>query len=281
MNFYDFHIGDYASRTGHLEPMEDLAYRRMLDLYYTREEALPHEIDRVAKLIRLRGQEEAIESVLEEFFHLDQERGWVHGKCEEVIAAAQERRSKAQASANKRWQSEGNAGAMPTHSEGNAPSPSPTTQSQSQKKPPKPPKGGEPEGFAEFYDAYPKKQGREAAAKAFAKVTVGLPVLLEALSWQRDQEMWTKDGGKFVPMPSTWLNGKRWEDQRPMVDGEPDWRASRSGVERRAKQLGLKPWDEVEQWPLYLRRVVEADRGCAGEEMTLDRLMAMKEGKAA
>jgi hypothetical protein len=32
LNFYDFHIGDYASRTGHLEPMEDLAYRRLLGL---------------------------------------------------------------------------------------------------------------------------------------------------------------------------------------------------------------------------------------------------------
>lgn len=88
MNYYDFHIGDYTSRTAHLEPMEDLAYRRMLDLYYMREEPLPHEVDRVAKLVRLRGHEDVIESVLEEFFQLDQERGWVHGKCEDVIAKA-------------------------------------------------------------------------------------------------------------------------------------------------------------------------------------------------
>ena len=34
MNYYPFHLGDYAARTAHLEPMEDLAYRRLLDLYY-------------------------------------------------------------------------------------------------------------------------------------------------------------------------------------------------------------------------------------------------------
>lgn len=253
--------------------MEDLAYRRMLDLYYTREEALPHELERIAKLIRLKGQEDAIESVLEEFFVLDQERGWVHGKCEEVIALAQERRSKAQASANKRWHSEGNANAVPSQSEGNAPSP--TTQSQSQKNPPKPPKGGEPAGFEQFYAAYPKKQGREAAARAFAKADVPLAALLEALAWQSEQETWTKDGGKYVPMPATWLNGKRWQDQRPEVNGEPDWRQSRSGVERRAKQLGIAPWDETEQWPVYLRRVVEADRRESSGGLTLDQLMAM------
>jgi uncharacterized protein YdaU (DUF1376 family) len=28
LNFYQHHIGDYASLTGHLTPMEDLAYRR-------------------------------------------------------------------------------------------------------------------------------------------------------------------------------------------------------------------------------------------------------------
>jgi uncharacterized protein YdaU (DUF1376 family) len=287
VNFYDFHIGDYASRTAHLEPMEDLAYRRMLDLYYVREVPLPLDPSEICRLVRMRGMEAVIQTILAEFF-TKAEAGWSHDKCERVIASAQEKRAKAQASAAQRWGKDANA--MPTHSEriaaikqaaseGNAPIP--TTQSHSQKKPPKPPKGGEPEGFGEFYAAYPKKQGRESAAKAFGKVSVSLTVLLEALSWQSEQESWTKDGGKFVPMAATWLNGKRWEDQRPMVDGEPDWRQSRSGVEKRAKQLGIPPWDENEQWPLYLRRVVAADRGEAGEGFSLERLAAMAQQRKA
>lgn len=278
MNFYDFHIGDYASRTAHLEPMEDLAYRRMLDLYYVREDALPHELERIAKLIRLKGQEDAIESVLGEFFTLDRDRGWVHGKCEEVIATAQEKRAKAQASANKRWHSEGNADAMQSHSEGNAPIPTTQSQSHSQKKPPQPPKG-EPQGFAEFYAAYPRKEARVKAAKAFAKVTAPLADLLSALEWQRRLEGWRKEGGKFVPLPASWLNDERWKDERPTSrEGDaPDWHQSRSGVEGRAKELGLKPWNEAEEhWPVYRQRVMAADKAAtSGGGLTLDQLMAL------
>ena len=46
MNYYPFHLGDYAAHTAHLEPMEDLAYRRMLDAYYLREAPLPRAVDR-------------------------------------------------------------------------------------------------------------------------------------------------------------------------------------------------------------------------------------------
>ena len=37
MNYFPFNVGDYSVHTAHLEPMEDLAYRRLLDQYYLRE----------------------------------------------------------------------------------------------------------------------------------------------------------------------------------------------------------------------------------------------------
>jgi uncharacterized protein YdaU (DUF1376 family) len=125
MNFYDFHIGDYTSRTGHLEPMEDLAYRRLLDLYYMREAPLPADVNEVSKLIRLRSFSDIVKAVLDEFFQLT-DHGWEHLKCEEVIAAAKVKRTKAKASANARWHSDGDANALRPHCEGNAPSPSPS-----------------------------------------------------------------------------------------------------------------------------------------------------------
>jgi hypothetical protein len=39
--------------------------------------------------------------------------------------------------------------------------------------------------------------------------------MLRALSWQRAQDQWTKDGGQYIPNPATWLNQKRWEDEKP------------------------------------------------------------------
>lgn len=291
MNFYDFHIGDYASRTAHLEPMEDLAYRRLLDLYYTREKPLPIHAAEIARLIRLRGQEDVIKAVLSEFFEMtDNEDGWIHNKCEEVIAAAVDKRNKARASAEQRWGSERNANAMPTHSgriadavppecEGNAPIP--TTHSHSQKKPPKSPKG-EPVGFAEFYDAYPKKVARAKAAKAFEKVEAPLATILAALAWQRNLPGWTKDNRKYTPLPATYLNDKRWEDEKTEEGEAAEWHQSRSGVEGKARELSLSPWVETEEhWPTFRRRVMQAVKDLAGPGVTLDQLSAMAQRRAA
>lgn len=81
--------------------------------------------------------------------------------------------------------------------------------------PPKPPKGGEPSGFAEFWSAYPKKIGKGAAEKAFAKAKVNghLPEVLRALEAQKQTDQWQKDGGQYIPNPATWINQKRWEDE--------------------------------------------------------------------
>lgn len=85
MNYFPFHIGDYAAHTAHLEPMEDLAYRRLMDLYYLREEPLPASVQELARLIRLRQHTDAIQAVLDEFFVLTEE-GWRSERCENEIA---------------------------------------------------------------------------------------------------------------------------------------------------------------------------------------------------
>jgi hypothetical protein len=72
------------------------------------------------------------------------------------------------------------------------------------------------DGWPEFWTAYPRKTAKQAALKAFRKVSPNpamLEIILKAVAAQRRQESWTKDGGCFVPHASTWLNGKRWEDE--------------------------------------------------------------------
>ena len=98
MNYYPFHLGDYASHTGHLEPMEDLAYRRMLDAYYLREGQLPTDVSEVARLIRLRDQVAIVKDVLNEFFQQTPD-GWRHIRCDEEIAKMQDKQAKARSSA--------------------------------------------------------------------------------------------------------------------------------------------------------------------------------------
>ena len=98
MNYYPFHLGDYAANTAHLEPMEDLAYRRMLDLYYRTEKPLPRDIDQIARLIRMKGHEQLISLVIDEFFDGCSD-GWMHLRCDAEIAKMQDKQAKARASA--------------------------------------------------------------------------------------------------------------------------------------------------------------------------------------
>jgi uncharacterized protein YdaU (DUF1376 family) len=98
MNYYPFHVGDYASHTGHLDPMEDLAYRRMLDAYYLREGQLPTDVSEVSRLIRLRDQTAIVRDVLNEFFEQTPD-GWRHIRCDVEIAKMQDKQAKARASA--------------------------------------------------------------------------------------------------------------------------------------------------------------------------------------
>lgn len=98
MNYFPFHIGDYAAHTSHLEPMEDLAYMRLLKEYYLREGPLPADIQVTAKLVRMRSMVADVESVLKEFFMLT-DKGWAHERCETEIAHMQDKQAKARASA--------------------------------------------------------------------------------------------------------------------------------------------------------------------------------------
>ena len=83
MHHYPFHPGDYMLDTSHLEPLEDLAYRRLLDLYYTSEENIPLETQSVARRLRLGF--EVVEKVLTEFF-VSTDSGWKNERCEVVLA---------------------------------------------------------------------------------------------------------------------------------------------------------------------------------------------------
>ena len=79
------------------------------------------------------------------------------------------------------------------------------------------------DGFAAFWAAYPKKAGKADALKAWNKLAPDV-VLQEqmgkALEVQKQSQQWRKDGGQYIPMPSTWLNGRRWEDEAPQAQSQ-------------------------------------------------------------
>ena len=90
MHYYSFHVSDYIHDTAHLSNDEDLAFRRLLDLYYTQEKPIPNRTQEVARRIRMGKNIVAVQTVLEEFFMYSQEHDfWFHKRCDETIAAYQ------------------------------------------------------------------------------------------------------------------------------------------------------------------------------------------------
>ena len=103
------------------------------------------------------------------------------------------------------------SGQPDTQPEGN----SPVSSLQSSSNTPKAPKGAEPVGFDEFWQVYPRKVAKPAAIKAWVKLNLNdetFRKILESVKTQAASPDWLKDGGQFIPHPSTYLNGRRWED---------------------------------------------------------------------
>ena len=239
MNYYEHHLGDYAEATAHLSFVEDAAYSRLMRKCYSTELPLPADVKAVQRLIGARTKEErqAVEDVLGEFFEL-REDGWHNARCDAEIARYQDKQAKAKRSAEARWsaqrpQSDGNANAdasappnaMRTQSEGNALQ-TPDTRHQTPI-PPNPRKRGPgvhgfPPGFEVFWSAYPRKVAKSEAAKAYARLRpddATQAVLLASLARQAESPEWRKDSGRFIPHPTTWLNGRRWEDEGDSPSG--------------------------------------------------------------
>ena len=84
MHYYQFNIGDYKSHTNHLDLLEDLAYRRLLDLYYLHERPLNASVAAVARQIGMRDHEESVKLMLVEFFH-NTEDGWINPRADREI----------------------------------------------------------------------------------------------------------------------------------------------------------------------------------------------------
>jgi len=234
VNYYEHHLGDYAEATAHLSFIEDAAYSRLMRKVYATELPLPADIKSVQRLVGARSKDErdAVAVVLEEFFVLGAD-GWHNDRCDIEISKYQKkaeknrevgklggRPRKTETMVVIETEPKNNHGGLFSEPKHNPPqSPVPSNQLNT----PSPPKGDDP--FDEFWKAYPNKTGKDAARKAFDKRKPGKQLLidmLEAIEAQKQSEQWRKQGGQFIPNPSTWLNQGRWQDGETMVDQQSE-----------------------------------------------------------
>ncbi len=79
------------------------------------------------------------------------------------------------------------------------------------------------QAFETFWNAYPPrggaKTGKMPAYQAWQQASLNEADLLQncltALAWQKHLPGWCKENGTYIPMASTYLNQRRWEDEQP------------------------------------------------------------------
>jgi uncharacterized protein YdaU (DUF1376 family) len=90
IDWYKFNFRDYRNETFGLPDAEDLAYRRLIDLYYTQEGPLPAGKDLLERMVAL--DYDCIEPVLKLFFRRLPDGRWTNDRLDQDLA-----RRKAQA----------------------------------------------------------------------------------------------------------------------------------------------------------------------------------------
>lgn len=215
------YVADYLADTGHLSTIEHGAYM-LLMMHYWQHGGLPSDDRKLARICRLAPDEWAdIRDTMADLFG----DGWTHKRIEAELAKAVDVISKRSAA--------GKAGAIARYGKGNVNakanaianakrSPEQTdrqtdSQSQSQSQSPSSPsnEGSEKDisfDFARWYAAYPRKEGKGQALKAYkaALKKVDAETLLEAA--HDAAKRWENRERRYIPMPATWLNGERWAD---------------------------------------------------------------------
>lgn len=84
-------------------------------------------------------------------------------------------------------------------------------------------KGGE--GFELFWQHYPRKQKKQEAVVSYRKINPNQELqalILSAVQQQSRWEQWNKENGRFIPLPSTWLNQQRWTDEPTRLNPDSD-----------------------------------------------------------
>lgn len=89
IDWYKFNFGEYRHETVGMADAEDLAYRRLIDLYYANEGPLPADKEVLERMVAL--DYDCIEPVLKTFFRRLPD-GWAHDRLDKDLA-----RRKAQA----------------------------------------------------------------------------------------------------------------------------------------------------------------------------------------
>lgn len=187
-------------------------YWCIVEMLYEEGGYLPLEYERIT--FELRTEYDIVKSVIHDFslFNFDEKQLW----SDAVLYRLNERcdkSEKAKESISKRWEYKRNTNVIRPTSSRNTKEYSKVKDIYS-------------DIFLQFYNAYPRKTAKASAWKAWKKLNGSLPPvddLILKINEQMKMESWTKDDGRYIPHPATWLNQRRWEDEGVRLEVKPSW----------------------------------------------------------
>lgn len=213
--YIPLYVADYEADTAHLSIEEDGAYTRLLRLCWrTPGCSVPADREWIMRRMRVDHMTftRVVEPIIAEFFRTEKGRVFSPRLVAEYnrITETSRKRSDAgkkggrpakQLKTNKTGESQ--AKAKQKHPE---PYPEPDIE-----RPPIVPQGD----FDEWWSAYPRKVGKGAARKAYAKAKAKADTQTILSNTHRFAALMDGKEERFIPHPSTWLNQERWDDELP------------------------------------------------------------------
>lgn len=114
------------------------------------------------------------------------------------------------------------------------------------------------ETFDIFYKAYPRKEAKQDALKAWLNLSPSdslLEKIISTILVKKQTEDWIKENGKYVPLPASWIRGKRWEDEiaidTPKLEDQDTWKTNnaklREELEAKKKMVSTNQSQNMEQ----------------------------------
>lgn len=219
MTTYRRDVDAFQRDTGDLSLLEVGAYDRLLDHYYATSAPLPDDLTVLNRVCRAISDQEqaAVRVVVHRFFPRFEADGLRHNpRADHEIKISLQ--------------------AVEYGRKGGRPPADQKTSSQTSSE------TSNITSFLSFWDAYPRKVSRAAAVKVWRRLAPDAELqatMLAALDAQKRAPQWSDK--QFIPHASTWLNGRRWEDEITGLTKPP--KPSRSSVAS-ANAEAAKAWIE-------------------------------------
>ena len=101
-------------------------------------------------------------------------------------------------------------------------------------------------GFEDFWSAYPRKDGKQEAIKAWKALNPNKELqgaILEDIRRRLDRDgSWHKTEMRFIKMPASYLRGRRWEDEGVVKD-VAEYREPEPVIDEEMEQLIAKVYE--------------------------------------